>query len=370
MVTASRRPTASLVTPLSLSAVGNDAIRLLGATHHAEVLNRLPGVMIQRGSGQESLTAIRSPVLTGAGSCGAFLFLENGVPIRPVGFCNVNELFEVNTEQAARSRCCAARARRCTARTPCTASVNVLQPRPRRARCAPCRPRAPAPPTTAASKLAGRFDSARHGLWRSPQHVTHDGGWRDDAGFDEAKLNATAASRLARRHARIDFAATALEQDTAGFITGKDAYRDEQASRANPNPEAYREAHALRLIRRSSSDPGRSAPGSSCGRTCAARAWSSCSTSCSASRSSATARRACGLMSTLRVGRARGPPARRGARPRAGGLLPAAGTGRPHAPTARRRPTRSVRPASTTTTTCAPTSPRCTCTASDASASG
>ena len=56
--------------------------------------------MIQRGSGQESLTAIRSPVLTGAGSCGAFLFLENGVPMRPVGFCNVNVLFEVNTEQA------------------------------------------------------------------------------------------------------------------------------------------------------------------------------------------------------------------------------------------------------------------------------
>lgn len=28
--------------------------------------------MIQRGSGQESLTAIRSPVLAGAGSCGAF----------------------------------------------------------------------------------------------------------------------------------------------------------------------------------------------------------------------------------------------------------------------------------------------------------
>ena len=56
--------------------------------------------MVQRGSGQESLTAIRSPVLTGAGSCGAFLFLENGVPIRPVGFCNVNEMLEINTEQA------------------------------------------------------------------------------------------------------------------------------------------------------------------------------------------------------------------------------------------------------------------------------
>jgi iron complex outermembrane recepter protein len=37
---------------------------------------------------------------TGPGSCGVFLFLENGIPIRPTGFCNVNELFEVNSEQA------------------------------------------------------------------------------------------------------------------------------------------------------------------------------------------------------------------------------------------------------------------------------
>ena len=39
-------------------------------------------------------------VATTAGSCGAFLFLENSIAIRPVGFCNVNELFEINTEQA------------------------------------------------------------------------------------------------------------------------------------------------------------------------------------------------------------------------------------------------------------------------------
>ena len=96
VVTATRQPSPALNTPLSLSSVNRDALLLLGSTHHSEALNRLPGVMIQRGSGQESLTAIRSPVLTGAGSCGAFLFLENSVPIRPTGFCNVNELFEVN----------------------------------------------------------------------------------------------------------------------------------------------------------------------------------------------------------------------------------------------------------------------------------
>ena len=75
-------------------------VALVGSTHHSEIMNRAPGTMIQRNSGEESLTAIRSPVLTGPGSCGVFLFLENSIPIRPIGFCNVNELFEVNSEQA------------------------------------------------------------------------------------------------------------------------------------------------------------------------------------------------------------------------------------------------------------------------------
>src|SRR6478736_5889814 len=43
---------------------------------------------------------IRSPVLTGPGGCGAFLVAEDSLPIRPVGFCNQNEIFELNYEQA------------------------------------------------------------------------------------------------------------------------------------------------------------------------------------------------------------------------------------------------------------------------------
>jgi outer membrane cobalamin receptor len=100
VVTATRSEMRLLDFAGAIGRVEADEIAALGATHHSELMNRVPGVMIQRGSGQESLTAVRSPVLTGAGSCGAFLFLEDGIPLRPVGFCNVNELFEVNSEQA------------------------------------------------------------------------------------------------------------------------------------------------------------------------------------------------------------------------------------------------------------------------------
>ena len=88
----------------SWSAADAEDLDLIGATHPTEALVRVPGVWISRGSGQEHLTAIRSAVLTGAGACGEFLYLENGLPVRPAGFCNVNNLFEHNTEQAGQCR--------------------------------------------------------------------------------------------------------------------------------------------------------------------------------------------------------------------------------------------------------------------------
>ena len=245
VVTASRRPTLSLETPLSLGSVSRDAIALTGATHHSEVMNRVAGVMIQRGSGQESLTAIRSPVLTGAGSCGAFLILENGIPIRPVGFCNVNELFEINTEQARSIEVLRGPGTALYGSNAMHGTVNVLQDAPaeRPARSAGAEV---GPADYGRIRAAGRFgtEATDYGV---AAIYTHDGGWRDDSGFDEAKLNAAAASRWRDTPVQVDLAATTLDQDTAGFITGQGAYRSDQLSRQNANPEAYREAHAVRL---------------------------------------------------------------------------------------------------------------------------
>ena len=101
VVTATRSPVALASYAGSATRIEAGTVALVGATHSSELVNRAAGAMIQRGSGQESLTALRSPVLTGAGACGSVLVLEDGIPIRPVGSCNVNELFEVNFEQAA-----------------------------------------------------------------------------------------------------------------------------------------------------------------------------------------------------------------------------------------------------------------------------
>ncbi len=245
VVTATRRPEPALDVPLSIGRVGQDAIVLVGATHHSEILNRIPGVMIQHGSGQESLTAIRSPVLTGAGSCGAFLFLENGVPVRPVGFCNVNVLFEVNTEQAQAVEVLRGPGSALYGSNAMHGTVNVLQPWPRE------RPQLAAsldggPSNYWRVKLQGRHDGEDADVGVAGLYA-NDGGWRAMSGYRQGKLNATLAGNWAGAPARADLAITSLDQDTAGFITGKDAYQSLKLSESNPTPGAYRDASSLRL---------------------------------------------------------------------------------------------------------------------------
>jgi outer membrane cobalamin receptor len=75
----------------SIYAVDFATLEKFQHIHVGEVLNTVPGVVFNRGNGQESLIGIRSPVLTGAGSCGAFQVSEDGIPVRGAGFCNVNQ---------------------------------------------------------------------------------------------------------------------------------------------------------------------------------------------------------------------------------------------------------------------------------------
>ena len=76
---------------------------------------------------------------------------------------------------------------------------------------------------------------------------TDDGGWRDASGFEEQKLNAVANRELAAGSLRLSLSGSNLDQETAGFIQGEDAYRDPALARSNPDPEAYRDATSLRF---------------------------------------------------------------------------------------------------------------------------
>jgi len=214
------------------------------AVHAAELLNQLPGVWISRGDGQENLTAIRSPVLTGPGACGAFLLLENGIPIRPAGFCNVNNLFEIDYEQAGEIEVIRGPASALYGGNALHGVINIRNARP----------------DSSGGQLArleaGEYDFGRllysnnivadEGLWRVDYLGAHDGGWRDDSGYDQQKLVLQHQRQAGIWQVNGQLTGTWLEQETAGFIFGEDAYKKAGLRRDNFNPEAYRNAWSTR----------------------------------------------------------------------------------------------------------------------------
>lgn len=238
VVTATRRPGDAFLHAGNVSRVDGESVERTGAVHVNQLLFRVPGTWISRGSGQEHLTAIRSPVLTGAGACGAFLFLENGIPIRPAGFCNVNQLFEVNSEQADAVEVIRGPGSALYGSNALHGLINFIADDPRSA--GPGR----------VSLEAGSDDYYRarldtgSGNTRLRFNAADDGSFREAAGFEQYKLN---LDHRASDELRLTLAATDLDQDTAGFIFGEDAFRDPALRTANLNPEAFREAESQRL---------------------------------------------------------------------------------------------------------------------------
>ena len=97
VVTANRADQTVADVSSNISVLTAEKLAAINHTHINEAMQRIAGVWVSRGNGQEHLTALRSPVLTGAGACGAFLMAQDGIPLRASGFCNVNELFDAHS---------------------------------------------------------------------------------------------------------------------------------------------------------------------------------------------------------------------------------------------------------------------------------
>ncbi|HCS26959.1 MAG TPA: TonB-dependent receptor [Spongiibacteraceae bacterium] len=232
----------------SLSVISGDEINHVASTHINELLNRAPGVWVSRGNGQEHLTAIRSGVLTGPGSCGAFYMAEDGIPLRAPGFCNVNQLFDANTEQAARIEVIRGPGTAVHGSNALNGVINVISRAPTET------------PSTRINLEGGPHDYSRVKLQHSQGNASHriginangahDGGYKDDSGFDQQKLQARYDYSGSVWSAQSLLSASNLNQETAGFVQGLDAYKVSSLKKSNPNPEAYRDSSSARFYSR------------------------------------------------------------------------------------------------------------------------
>lgn len=225
----------SLDAPVSLTVLDDDIAGFLSPRAPAELLNRAPGVFVQSGSGREHLTAIRSPVLTGGAGAGSFLFLQDGIPLRAAGFANVNGLFHAAFPFAQSASVLRGPGDVAYGSNALHGAINVVTPDPGEAQ-------------RSATFSYGSFDRVRAigtfggARWDSGLSVLSDGGYRDQSGALEVK--GRFASEIGPGTLRVFI--HQLEQETAGFVIGDDAFRNDALRRSNPNPEAFRDVrHSL-----------------------------------------------------------------------------------------------------------------------------
>ena len=245
LVTASRVEENAMKLPLAWSTVNSETLQFIDPIHINEIMQRVPGAWISRGNGQESIIALRSPVLTGTGGCGAFFAAADGISLRAPGFCNVNQLFDTNFEQAGRIEVIRGPATALYGSNAMHGVINVISA---------------APTEEIDNRLAleaGPYDYYRakyrysntigkHGISVSANGTT-DGGYKDDSDYDQQK--ATVRHDYAGEHwdVRTVLDAANLNQNTAGFVEGYQAYKDNDLKKRNPNPNAYRDAWSVRL---------------------------------------------------------------------------------------------------------------------------
>ena len=229
----------------SIAAIGLERLNLIAPTHPAEALNEIAGVNIHRNSGQEHLTAIRSPVLSGGAGAGSFLYLEDGVPLRAAGFSNVNGLFEGALELAGGVEVNKGPASVLYGSNAVHGLINILSQ-------APSETRGLSLDVLASEAGYARLKTsvsgnAGGGRYRASALIVHDNGFRDNSGFDQQKFQLRHDADIGAWSVKTLASAQNLNQETAGFIKGFEAYKDREISQTNPNPEAFRDARSARI---------------------------------------------------------------------------------------------------------------------------
>ncbi len=242
-VRVSAAPPAAADFLIGYSRIDAKTLERTRATHPNELFVRVPGLWISRGSGQEHLTALRSGVLTGAGACGSVLLLEDGIPIRPQGFCNVNNLFETALALADGVEVLRGPAVAIFRGNPLYGAINTLS-----------LPDAGTPwmeleaGSEAYRSLKGRSNAllGSHSLQALAKFTATDG-VRDSVSHREQQIKIVDRVRIGDWRSMTSLTLTNLDQQTGGYVLGGNAYKLSHLKDTNPNPEAYREAWSARL---------------------------------------------------------------------------------------------------------------------------
>lgn len=251
VVTGSHTPIAKLTASNNVDVISQDEIERVLAVTPADILNRITGVHIHTNNGMESLPAMRSPVLTGPGAAGAFIFAQDGIATRAAGFANNNGLSELNLSAASAVEVIRGPASAIYGSNAVHGVVNAISAgvdQPGRLRFLYG--------DNNHINIATKFSGEQYAI--DYQHV-NDGGFRDESDFVSNKLDAKFVSQFSDATVTTTFSGFNLDQETAGFISSGSngdcytstladnvLYKDIAAMAKNCDPDAYRQWSSVR----------------------------------------------------------------------------------------------------------------------------
>ena len=219
-----------------------EEISLTSHVHINQMGTRFPGTWISRGNGQEHLTSIRSPVFTGSGSCAETLVSEDGLPVRPTGMCNVNQMFEINSEQSSGIEVWRGAGTVVHGSNAMHGVLNVISPLVEENYAS-----IGVGSNNHRNMRLGAKAQYKTGLWQIAANSSSDGGYKEDSGYDQQKISVKNFFSFKDIDFLTHLSITNLNQETAGYIKGFNSYKDRQSRRENLNPEAFRDAQSVRL---------------------------------------------------------------------------------------------------------------------------
>ncbi|MDC0147966.1 TonB-dependent receptor [Alphaproteobacteria bacterium] len=214
-----------------------------------DLVNRTPGVQINRGSGQEHLTSIRSPILIGGAGAGSFLYLEDGISMRAPAFANINALLDAMPSPNGRVEVVRGPGSALYGSNALHGMINFVS--------------GPIDKSQTTNRIAagsyGRYaleseiDRVQEG-YASRLGISLTGdeeGFRASQGFEQQKLRLQTQWEDNDTQYSFSLAGMNLNQETAGYVgtaddATREAYEDDVLSKSNDNTDAYRDARAYR----------------------------------------------------------------------------------------------------------------------------
>ncbi|MFC3032659.1 TonB-dependent receptor [Pseudoalteromonas fenneropenaei] len=243
VTTANRVEAAHLDLIGNTTAINASTLSEINAEHLNQVLSFSAGTWLSRGNGQESLLAIRSPVLTGAGSCAEFLMLEDGLPLRANGFCNVNQLFDSHFESTQRIEVVKGANSARYGSNAIHGAVNIVS-------------------KSLDTERGWYLEAGSYGYKRLHTDLpfmqgsnaglvsltlSDDDGFQESSGYQQQKLSFAFEHEFAQWQLTHRAHFSNLAQQTAGYLQqGEAAYKDKSLLKINDFPDAYRDSWAFR----------------------------------------------------------------------------------------------------------------------------